>query len=369
MIAKLPAPPPGKRGWPWTEETDPKIYGHQKNWPKISIITPSYQQGDFLEETLRSVLLQNYPCLEYIVVDGGSTDETVFILKKYAHWLTYWVSEPDNGQSHAINKGLVRCSGEIFNWLNSDDYYEKGGLKIIADHFADESVGVVAAKYRLFDQRGKWSTQTLGTVLGKTLAVSFASSLNNQPSTFFRLRDINKLGTIDERLQYVMDQDLWIRYLLEFGQDGIRVVDDLITHFRVHDASKTDQHGTDAFYVEQYAIFAAIARRIGLSRHDTVIRELKDNEPSATHTVDYPLTNSAIVRARAGLNTLLLLNALKIWRKRSPSYKKKIKNILSVVEQTHLDHNELAELRLLKRKLRFDLLNRILGKVKRVLHV
>lgn len=92
-----------------------------KPWPKISIVTPSFNQGQYIEETIRSILLQGYPNLEYIVIDGGSTDGAVDVIRKYEKWLTYWVSEPDKGQADAINKGLERCTGEIFNWINSDD--------------------------------------------------------------------------------------------------------------------------------------------------------------------------------------------------------------------------------------------------------
>jgi glycosyltransferase involved in cell wall biosynthesis len=105
------------------------------NWPKISIVTPSFNQGQYIEETILSVLSQNYPNLEYIIIDGGSTDDTVEIIKKYESRITYWVSEPDRGQSHAINKGLQKCTGEIFNWLNSDDWYMPGALFDVANAF------------------------------------------------------------------------------------------------------------------------------------------------------------------------------------------------------------------------------------------
>ena len=123
MIDQLPAPPKGKKGWPWTVQTDlPKeTMPNGEPWPRISLVTPSYNQGRYIEETIRSVLLQNYPNLEYVIIDGGSTDETLAILQKYEHWLTYWASEPDHGQSHAINKGFQRCTGTILNWLCSDD--------------------------------------------------------------------------------------------------------------------------------------------------------------------------------------------------------------------------------------------------------
>ena len=92
------------------------------SYPKISIVTPSFNQGQYIEQTILSVIGQDYPNLEYIIIDGGSSDNTVEIIKKYADKIIYWISDPDNGQSDALNKGLAKCTGEIFNWINSEDY-------------------------------------------------------------------------------------------------------------------------------------------------------------------------------------------------------------------------------------------------------
>src|SRR5262245_38077091 len=106
-LAELPPPPAGRIGWPWTMESPqlPDTMSDGRPWPRISIVTPSYNQGEFIEETIRSVLLQGYPNLEYIVMDGGSKDETLSILQKYEHAINYWTSAPDKGQAEAINKG------------------------------------------------------------------------------------------------------------------------------------------------------------------------------------------------------------------------------------------------------------------------
>ncbi|MBC7913689.1 MAG: glycosyltransferase [Pyrinomonadaceae bacterium] len=135
LITELPPAPANKSGWPWTEQTDPQIYNEIVTWPKLTIVTPSYNQGNFLEETIRSVLLQNYPNLEYIIMDGGSNDETKEILEKYSPWLSYWQSEQDNGQGHAINLGFSLASGDFYGWINSDDYYLKDVFSIVINKF------------------------------------------------------------------------------------------------------------------------------------------------------------------------------------------------------------------------------------------
>src|SRR5690606_10615120 len=118
--------------------------------PKISIVTPSYNQGQFIEETILSIISQNYPNLEYIIIDGGSTDNTVDIIKKYENHLKYWVSEADKGQADAINKGLQHCTGDIFNWINSDDYLESNSLFTIANAYNPAIDNNVAGNVRNF---------------------------------------------------------------------------------------------------------------------------------------------------------------------------------------------------------------------------
>ena len=133
-FSQLPSASQGRIGWPWTEAVPPlaATAPDGRAWPKISVVTPSYNQGKFIEETIRSILLQSYPNLEYIIIDGGSTDDSVQIIRKYEQWLTYWVSEPDRGQAHAINKGFARCTGELMGWINSDDSLFPNALHYLA---------------------------------------------------------------------------------------------------------------------------------------------------------------------------------------------------------------------------------------------
>ena len=128
----LPAPPSGRTGWPWTDGARPAPAPEVRALPKITVVTPSYNQGRFVEATLRSVLLQGYPNLEYLVLDGGSTDGSREIIERYAPWLAGWASERDRGQSDAINRGFARATGDIVAWLNSDDRYPPGTLHAVA---------------------------------------------------------------------------------------------------------------------------------------------------------------------------------------------------------------------------------------------
>ena len=137
LLSELPKSGRDASGWPWNEEADPNIYSRQIKWPKLTIVTPSYNQASYLEETIRSVLLQNYPNLEYIIMDGGSNDGSVEIIKKYAPWVSYWESKKDNGQGHAINKGFSVSSGDYHAWINSDDYYLKGIFHLVVKTFLE----------------------------------------------------------------------------------------------------------------------------------------------------------------------------------------------------------------------------------------
>lgn len=261
LLDKLPAPPSGKRGWPWTAECDPAIYDTALPWPKISIVTPSYNQGEFLEESIRSVLLQNYPNLEYIVMDGGSSDRSVEILKKYDRWLDYWVSEKDEGQSHAINKGLKRASGDFFNWINSDDYLTRHSLFEIAKKImAHPKCRVLTSPINFVDETGRFLRINPPTSLKALLWDTLQAKGLNQPGMYFKLSHIKALNGVNERFHYSMDLDLWKRYLLTFGRAHIYQIDHTTVNFRFQDNSKSVGEGwgeNSAFENENKRAFLA----------------------------------------------------------------------------------------------------------------
>lgn len=181
--------------------------------PLISIVTPSYNQAQFLEETILSVVNQDYPNLEYIVIDGGSTDGSVDIIRKYADQLAYWVSEDDRGQAHAINKGFARARGEILGWLNSDDFYLPRAISRVARmrHEHPKAAAWIGGCYRI-DPSGK----ILSTVIPRGLDPEILADWGHQaffyqPSCFFAARAWDEVGPLDEGLHFALDVDLWLR--------------------------------------------------------------------------------------------------------------------------------------------------------------
>jgi glycosyltransferase involved in cell wall biosynthesis len=238
-------------------------------YPKISIVTPSFNQGQYIEQTILSVLEQNYPNLEYIIIDGGSTDNTLDILKIYAKHLTYWVSEPDRGQSSAINKGISKCTGEVFNWLNSDDTLVAGALHEISSHFSNPSCDVLCGRMRVMGTEEIWGP----TVTYKSLAKTLGMSLMVQPSTFFRLAIINQLGSLSEKLHYTMDQELWRRYLIVYGMEGIVLTDSVLANFRIHENSKSCSQ-INQFEIDLLSIFYELARKSKLYQYEKILESI-----------------------------------------------------------------------------------------------
>ncbi len=204
-------------------------------WPKISVITPSFNQGKFIEKTIRSVLEQNYPNLEYIVIDGGSNDNTLEVLKKYDEQIE-WVSEPDNGQTEAINKGLRRSTGQILSYLNSDDTHQPQTLKVVADYFINNPESkFVFGRGRLIDAQDQEigfyaDAPTNSTVLARHCTIS-------QPTAFWRREVYDEIGEFDECYQFSMDYEYWIRVAKKYDLDYLS--DKILANTRIHQEAKT----------------------------------------------------------------------------------------------------------------------------------
>lgn len=221
--------------------------------PSISIVTPSFNQAEYLERTILSVLDQNYPNLEYIIIDGGSTDGSIDIIRKYADHLAYWVSEPDRGQAHAINKGLERATGDWVAWQNSDDvFYPDAFSKLAMAATAEPNAGLIIGDMNLIDKDDvllrdiKYVRPTYKSLLAEGMVLA------NQ-SAFWR-RDVHaKIGYLNESLDCVFDVEWFLRML----QSGVRAthVNAVWGGLRIHEDTKTSNR--QAVFAREYKVILA----------------------------------------------------------------------------------------------------------------
>jgi glycosyltransferase involved in cell wall biosynthesis len=200
---------------------------------KITIITPSFNQGDYIEETILSVMAQNFESVEHIVIDGGSTDQTLDVLKRYPH--IKWISEQDKGQADALNKGLQMATGDIIGWINSDDYYEKNIFESVIHYFEDPATLWVVGNLSELDPVHR------KTIPRKSQKVTFYNLMRNpdivrQQPSFFRRDLIERVGSWDSDFFMVMDFDLWVRMAKVTPP---KMVDQQWAYFRKHELQKT----------------------------------------------------------------------------------------------------------------------------------
>lgn len=240
----------GGDGWPWSADAPPppEFMPDGRAWPKISIVTPNYNYGCFLEETIRSILLQGYPNLEYIIIDGGSSDESVEIIRKYEKWISYWVSESDNGQANAIDKGFRQASGDILAWLNSSDLYLPGTLLKVGSIFSQfPEVSWLTSRYpghlweddrTTFKPHRKGYSRRLFRQGGYLGEAPYSLGCMQQESTFWRAKLWQQGGGgLNEALKAALDFDLWNRF---FQYASPVVVDEPLSLFRVHSGQISD---------------------------------------------------------------------------------------------------------------------------------
>lgn len=230
-------------GHPQYNILDQKILNNiDNNLPKISIVTPSFNQGKFIEDTILSVIGQGYPNLEYIIIDGGSTDNTVDIIKKYEDKIAYWVSEPDKGQSHAINKGFEKATGDIIGWLNSDDMYMPNCLAFIANHIDTQSLKVCfgnCLQYKeeaigLFAAGSNVAKAAVTHELGK---IDFII----QPSTFWNKKTWEHVGNLREDMHFAFDWEWFLR--AKNKNVKLEPIEKCLSMYRIHTAHKTGNGG------------------------------------------------------------------------------------------------------------------------------
>jgi len=227
------------------------MYNANENgqWPRISIVTPCYNSGTYLEETILSVLGQNYPNLEYIIIDGGSTDNSLEIIKKYENSLYYWISEKDKGMYEAIQKGFDKSTGEIMAWINADDLYHRKSFFIIAELFSKYTkINWLVGASTQWDERGR------GTNIDKSRKFTRYDFLMRdfkwiqQESCFFRRALWDKAGSyIDKTLHYAGDFELWLRF---FRFEKLYVTNALVGGFRIRSSNQLSLEGMPKYLEE-----------------------------------------------------------------------------------------------------------------------
>ena len=231
--------------------------------PLISVVTPSYDQGRFIERCVQSVLAQNHPNFEHIIYDNCSSDGTLHILRRYPH--LDWVSESDRGQSHALNKALQKARGEIIAWLNADDYYAPGAFDVVLRELGrDRGAMVVLGRIQVVDPAGRVLRTTTPHFAGHASLVDIWSHEHglSQPGMFFRRQALDRVGLLDESLHFAMDYDLWLRLTQHYP---IKIVDTVLANFVVHPESKTGR-------ARYHSGFQREAERISRSYWGSVFR-------------------------------------------------------------------------------------------------
>ncbi len=309
-----------RQGWPWTEAGEPPP--RAVVWPRITIVIPSFNQGRFLEETIRSVLLQAYPGLELIVIDGGSKDSSVEILRRYEPWLSFWTSESDRGQSDAINKGFARATGEIITFLASDDVYEPGTLHDAARQLREHpGCGAIVGAFRFMDESSRRFPETHQARLpgpgphDLTLLDTALWRLH-QVSTFYTRQALDEVGRhVREDLHYAMDRELLYRVCRRFPTV---LAERCYAAFRRHSESKSmtmivpmwremaDLHVLDAPLGEDRTVRR---RRRGLWRE----RRARGLVKLANSSVGAPVAAAALLQALRYRPSLLGKRRYYVW--------------------------------------------------------
>ena len=277
--------------WPWNSEVSSDLYNTLDiEWPKITIVTPSYNQGQFIEETIRSIILQNYPNVEYIIMDGGSTDNTIEIIQKYKKWIDIVVSEKDKGQSDALVNGFAKSTGKILNWINSDDILCEKALFYIGKTFAENSeLSFVYGKNGIMDINSELYSfvQHPKDILTQRYLCEMPYG---QQACFFTREAYMAAGGVNRDIYFSMDYELYLRMHLL----GIKVkqIDDLIGNIRIHDSTKTAQY-EEIMHLENGNAFMTFLSSYGKHRYANFFKSI-GHAMYPAYTIKLKLTNKEI---------------------------------------------------------------------------
>jgi len=262
-LNELPLSSEGKTGWPWTEESQqlPETMADGSPWPKISIISPNYNYGQYIEETIRSVLLQGYPDIEYIIIDDSSTDDSLSIINKYKPWVICQTRQK-KGQSTAINEGVKQSSGQIVAWINSDDLYLPDVFGMVARlmyHQGRNIKPVIYGSLDIFSERplvptGKHQAQPAD--FDKLLAIWDGGGMLIPQTGLFMRSDLFKNNPLSSKLNYIMDYELWLRLAQQVP--FYCVEDQVYGAFRSHPLSKTCRKKTTFDFDREFMLICPL---------------------------------------------------------------------------------------------------------------
>lgn len=268
----------------------------QNKSPKVSIITPSFNQGHFIEETILSVLNQSYQNIEFIIIDGGSSDNTLEAIKKYDDAIDYWISEPDNGQTHAINKGFKKATGEIIGWLNSDDMLDENAIKNIVKAFLQfPETDFIFGQNRTLKENGEITIYYPPNFPNLKLE-HFGSFPYSQPSCYYKKEVLNKTGYLDESFHYTMDLDFFLRIALN---GSMKYIDKPVGLFREQKDAKT-YHYNDDWERERNKVISKFIRTFNYSKGKFLLRQFHIYiEENASYHYTVKLNEKDLIRVIA----------------------------------------------------------------------
>lgn len=258
LLKELPDPPDGKAGWPWAEESHqlPDSMPNGREWPKISMVTPSYNQVKFVEETIRAVLLQGYPNLEYIISEDCSTDNSLEVIRKYEKWVNILIANENGGMSRAINRGFEVAEGDIITWIATDDVYSPEAFRKIAEQWHEiKSYGAVVGAFQFMDEESHIETKVNRPILRDNGPIDLSLELSgwrlHQVATFYLKDALDNVGKyVREDLRHNMDRELIYRIA---QRHKVYCLDDTLAYFRRHQKSKSGSVSNIITMAKEYA--------------------------------------------------------------------------------------------------------------------